>query len=83
MALLLGRVTGKCRVHGYICQECCQRGCRNTALITAGAPIGVSGPTLFIQDELHLLKEGLGTFDAHYETFVQELLRDFGQSAPL
>lgn len=83
MAMLLGRVTGKCRVHGYCCQECCQRGCRDTALITAGAPVGISGPTLFVQDELHLLKEGLGTFDAHYETFVQELLRDFGQTAPL
>lgn len=83
MAMLLGRVTGKCRVHGYCCQECCQRGCRDTGLITAGAPAGVSGPTLFVQDELHLLKEGLGTFDAHYETFVQELLREFGQTAPL
>ncbi|HKU24042.1 MAG TPA: helicase-related protein, partial [Candidatus Sulfotelmatobacter sp.] len=83
MALLLGRVTGKCRVHGYCCQECCQRGCRDSSLIAMGAPAGVSGPTLFVQDELHLLKEGLGTFDAHYETFVQELLRDFGQAAPL
>lgn len=83
MAMLLGRVTGRCRVHGYCCQECCQRGCRDASLITAGAPAGVSGPTLFVQDELHLLKEGLGTFDAHYETFVQELLRDFGQTAPL
>ncbi len=83
MALLLGRVTGKCRVHGYCCQECCQRGCRDATLITAGVPAGVSGPTLFVQDELHLLKEGLGTFDAHYETFVQELLRNFGQTASL
>jgi hypothetical protein len=83
MAMLFGRVTGKCRVHGYCCQECCQDGCRDASLITAGAPSGISGPTLFVQDELHLLKEGLGTFDAHYETFVQELLRDFGQTAPL
>lgn len=83
MALLLGRVSGKCRVHGYCCQVCCQRDCRDRSLITTGAPAGVSGPTLFVQDELHLLKEGLGTFDAHYETFVQELLKDFGQTAPL
>ena len=27
-------------------------------------------PTLFIQDELHLLKESLGAFSAHYEVFV-------------
>jgi hypothetical protein len=83
MALLLGRVTGRCRVHGYCCQVCCQKNCKDSSLIAAGAPAGVSGPTLFVQDELHLLKEGLGTFDAHYETFVQELLRDFGQTAPL
>ena len=83
MAMLLGRVTGKCRIHGYCCQQCCQQGCRDDSLITAGAPAGVSGPTLFVQDELHLLKEGLGTFDSHYETFTQELLRDFGQNVSL
>ena len=27
-------------------------------------------PTLFIQDEMHLVKESLGTFDAHYESFA-------------
>src|SRR6185503_6975844 len=46
-------------------------------------PSGITGPTLFIQDELHLLKEGLGTFDSHYETFTQALLRRFGQVQPL
>jgi hypothetical protein len=35
---------------------------------------------MFVQDELHLLKEGLGTFDAHYETFTQRLQREFGQT---
>lgn len=83
MAMLLGRVTGRCRLHGYCCQECCQSGCADPNSVVAGQPKGISGPTLFVQDELHLLKEGLGTFDAHYETFVQELLRDFGQTAPL
>lgn len=34
-----------------------------------GHPTDIS-PTLQIQDELHLLKESLGTFDGHYETFV-------------
>jgi hypothetical protein len=83
MALILGRVTGRCRIHGYCCQVCCQKNCRDVSLISLGVPRGISGPTLFVQDELHLLKEGLGTFDAHYETFVQELLRTFGQAAPL
>jgi hypothetical protein len=48
-----------------------------------GPPNGLSGPTLFVQDELHLLKEGLGTFDSHYETFTQQLQREFGQTQPL
>ncbi|WP_420182094.1 helicase-related protein [Haloarcula sp. KBTZ06] len=34
-----------------------------------GTPTDIS-PTMQIQDELHLLKESLGTFDGHYETFV-------------
>jgi hypothetical protein len=83
MALLLGRVTGRCRIHGYCCHVCCQKNCKDASLIIPGAPSGISGPTLFVQDELHLLKEGLGTFDSHYETFVQELLHEFGQTSPL
>jgi hypothetical protein len=47
------------------------------------SPDGLSGTTLFIQDELHLIKEGLGTFDSHYETFVQKLLEEFGNKQPL
>lgn len=27
-------------------------------------------PTLFIQDELHLIRESLGTYDSHYESFI-------------
>ena len=38
---------------------------------------------MFVQDELHLLREGLGTFDSHYETFTQHILREFGQDLPL
>lgn len=32
-------------------------------------------PALLIQDELHLLSEDLGAFDAHYETAVMELFK--------
>ena len=27
-------------------------------------------PTLFIQDELHLIRESLGTYASHYESFI-------------
>ncbi len=41
-------------------------------------PFHDPGPSLLIQDELHLLSEELGTFDAHYETAVAELTRSLG-----
>lgn len=83
LSLVFGQVDGRCRVHGYYKVKCCQKECRDQRLLQAGMPHGLSGPTLFIQDELHLLKEGLGTFDSHYETFVQRLQRELGQSHPL
>jgi hypothetical protein len=73
MAQIFGDIDGYCREHGFYKRRCCQRECDNTNLVQA-VPAGLSGPTLFLQDELHLLKEGLGTFDGHYETFVTELL---------
>lgn len=83
LSLVLGQVTGRCTQHGYYNSKCCQKECSDARRLRRGPPAGVSGPTLFIQDELHLLKEGLGTFDGHYETFLQTLLRSFGQDAPV
>jgi hypothetical protein len=83
LALVFGQVDGRCSVHGYYKGKCCQKGCNDPARLRPGIPRGLSGPTLFVQDELHLLKEGLGTFDAHYETFTQRLEREFGQPLPI
>jgi len=80
---LFGQVDGKCVVHGYYSGKCCQKDCSDSSLLESAVPHGLSGPTLFIQDELHLLKEGLGTFDGHYETFTQRLQREFGLTHPL
>lgn len=77
-SMLFGKVEGRCSRHGYYFRRCTQSGCRDAGLLVAGAPAGISGPTLFVQDELHLLREGLGTFDGHYETFVQEMAGRFG-----
>ena len=82
-SLIFGQVTGYCTEHGYYKGKCCQKECNDTKRLRKRVPQGISGPTLFIQDELHLLREGLGTFDAHYETFTQELLRKFGEIHPL
>lgn len=69
--MLFGQVKKRCQVHGFSCQSKClvsRDGCtqtlRNVNLLKD--PV----PTLFIQDEMHLVKESLGTFDAHYESFV-------------
>jgi hypothetical protein len=83
LSLVLGQVTGRCTAHGYYNAKCCQKECGDARRLRRGAPAGLSGPTLFVQDELHLLKEGLGTFDGHYETFLHELLRRNGQDAPV
>jgi hypothetical protein len=75
VSLILGRVTGRCRSHGYYLVKCSQKGCSDPRDLVPGQPQGISPPTLLIQDELHLLKEGLGTFDSHYETFLQTLVK--------
>lgn len=76
LAMVFGRVQGRCSVHGYYFRKCTQKGC--TASLRPGSVAGITGPSLLVQDELHLLREGLGTFDSHYETFAQELTRQFG-----
>lgn len=81
-ALLFGQVDGRCLLHGYYKGKCCQKDCSINKLQKI-KPTGISGPTLFVQDELHLLKEGLGTFDGHYETFVQKLQSEYGVTLPL
>lgn len=83
LSQLFGAVDGKCKKHGYYKGKCCQKDCTDRNLLVSGKPEGLSGPSLFVQDELHLLKEGLGTFDGHYETFIQELKRQQGETAPL
>jgi len=83
LSQIFGKVDGYCNMHGYYKGKCCQKDCRDSSRLHSGIPSGLTGPTLFVQDELHLLKEGLGTFDSHYETFVQRLREEFGQSNPL
>lgn len=83
LAQVFGQVDGRCTQHGYYKGRCCQKECKDDTRLRRYTIPGLSGPTLFVQDELHLLKEGLGTFDAHYETFTQRLLQEFGHTEPL
>jgi len=68
---LLGQSTTRCAKHGFLsyASGCSVPGC-NCQLendIERKDPV----PTLFIQDELHLVNESLGTFDSHYESLIQ------------
>jgi len=82
LSQVFGQVDGQCTLHGYYKGKCCQKDCSGGQLLQPGRPRGLSGPTLFVQDELHLLNEGLGTFDGHYETFTQQLQQEFDPNSP-
>lgn len=64
--MLFGEVNGFCETHGFFsknqCPYCRSKGSRN---------LYDPAPTLIIQDELHLVRESLGTYTAHYEGFLR------------
>lgn len=79
--MLFGQVKKKCPVHGFTgsakcsCAACGGHTLRDVGLLKD--PI----PTLFIQDEMHLVKESLGTFDAHYESFLSYYAKELVPAA--
>ncbi|MCB8986010.1 MAG: hypothetical protein H6659_19430 [Ardenticatenaceae bacterium] len=69
---LYGAVTHRCPRHGYLSlNECTEKyGCDVPTNAFIPVTLKDPSPTLQIQDELHLLREELGAFDGHYETFM-------------
>jgi len=61
---IFGNVYGRCPKHGYtVSKKCDVPGCRERI---ERVNLKDPAPSIQIQDELHLLKEELGTFESHY-----------------
>lgn len=69
--MLFGQVKTRCILHGFSSGgKCSCSVCSNKSVLSPVGMLKDPIPTLFIQDEMHLVKESLGTFDAHYESFI-------------
>ncbi len=90
-AQLFGRVNMFCPHHGAAFAGSNAPMCEASRNLGAGRPAGRCGgddvrvgpfdhaqPSLHIQDELHLLRESLATFDSHYETAAMAMQRELG-----
>jgi len=75
---LFGQVTHRCPDHGYLSGgRCMYSGPNNLCKRTQNEYIPVSledpTPSIIVQDEMHLVRESLGCYDSHYETFLDHL----------
>lgn len=83
-AHIFGQVDSRCPQHEYASfRECVESGCKLTkSKFLPVDPIKDPTPALLLQDELHLLKESLGTYDSHYEGYLDEQARAVGTQLP-
>lgn len=65
-----------CPQHGFTDKsKCWVAGCQCNTSDFKRVSMKDPAPTLMIQDELHLIKESLGTYDSHYETFIEYFIK--------
>lgn len=92
---LLGRIELYCPLHGaafggsnrYMCTASEEAAVGRVVSECGGTPVirgpfDHLGPGLHVQDEMHLLRESLATFDSHYETAALALQRGFDAGNP-
>jgi len=75
---IYGQVTQRCPDHGFTSGgKCLYQGAGNLCkrLVTEYQSVSLEDPTpsILVQDEMHLVRESLGSYDAHYETFLDSL----------
>lgn len=85
---LIGKSDGECDRHGYgtfgRCLKSHYKQCSYSnwrPRRSTEAPYG--GMSILFQDELHLIHEQLGCFDAHYESLLISLCTEAGGKSPL
>lgn len=67
----------KCPKHGYTARDkCLVPGCQCDPFDYSPVDMKDPAPTLLIQDELHLIKESLGAYNAHYETLIEYFIHN-------
>jgi len=67
----------ECPKHGFTAKtRCLAFGCQCDPADFKEVSMKDPAPTLMIQDELHLIKESLGTYDAHYETLLEYFIKN-------
>lgn len=74
---IFGQVTHKCPDHGYLSGNECFQKSSCTRSTEEFIPVDLKNPTpsILIQDEMHLIKESLGSYNAHYESFLDHYIQ--------
>jgi hypothetical protein len=75
---IFGGKLNKCtKGHGFIPRgDFCEVDVNNETCKDEGDPFDINfctTPSLIIQDEMHLIREGFGTIESHFETFIENL----------
>jgi len=83
---MFGAVLETCSVHGFVSNNTCHKQAFGTCTRRNLKPLTTArvdpGIPLIFQDELHLLREELGTFDGHYEALIDAIHQERGAMRP-